>query len=296
MKVSVGDKLFTSNIDSYLLDILKETHIPRGCMKGLCRVCKCRLIKGTVEVEGKQIEGPADILPCITSPISDVSIKLYDEKLASSSIELIEELDDKILQVTLKTVKRNFYNSKTIVNIKHPEKNLTRPYSLVSLPNVGYDQLVFHVKLQDKGEFSTLFEKLSQGFPINFKLENQQLPIYRGANGFKKVIVVAGGTGMGAALSRGVELIRNYKLQELYVYAINRGTLSQYHQYCLDQFQQLLPTKTTVDNIPYQEWITGARPIVYDKNSIIVAIGSNNVISVLDQQTINCITEIERFG
>lgn len=294
MMVSFGEQQFEFGDASNLLDALRDTDIPRGCLKGVCRVCKCQLLEGEVLVDGQKIIAPGEILPCVSSPNSNVRLKAAELKLAKATVLHIEAIDDKVLEIRLIPKKSQFFNSKSIINIKHPERNEMRSYSLVSLPKASFNQLIFHVKLQPDGLFSSWFKCLQMGEMVSFKIVTDSLPVYQQPK--RLVTVVAGGSGMGAALSRGMDLVKKLQVPACNVYAINRTELSQYHQYCLEEFNERLPGSFQVFNVKFSDWISGGASISADPQSVLVAVGSQQVMDVVASQHLECATEIESFG
>lgn len=145
-------QLFTSDDRQPLIEAIPDSEIVKGCLKGVCRVCRCKLLSGKVSENEREILSPSEFLPCVSRAESDIEISPAISAFQTAKIKSRTYLSDNILEIVL-DVKRVFYNSKSIVTLKHPNTSVVRSYSVVSLGIRAYDSITFHVKLRPGGLF-----------------------------------------------------------------------------------------------------------------------------------------------
>ncbi|WJV65256.1 FAD-binding oxidoreductase [Pectobacteriaceae bacterium CE70] len=241
---------------------------------------------------GKVITAKSEFLPCISQVAADVEIIPAISNFQPARVKSKTWLSEQILEIVLE-VNRVFYNAKSVVTLKHPETAAVRSYSVVSLGKRAYDSLTFHVKLRAGGLFSTLFANLSVGDRLDYTMVNPLLPHYD--TPVSRVNVVSGGSGMGAALSRALELATKYKPREIGVYAVNRAEICDYHLGCIAMFCRSVECEVNVTNIPFHDWTSVNFDIEAHlaQDALTVGVGSDLVISRL-QNLPFC--ELESFG
>lgn len=290
--VRIGDQTYTADSRQPLINFLPSGKVVKGCLKGVCRVCRCRLVSGYILEDGKKVILQSEFLPCISQAEADSEIIPIISSFQPAKVRSITPLSEKVLEVVLE-VKSVFYNAKSVVTLKHPESGTVRNYSVVAIGKKAYNNLCFHVKLRPGGLFSTLFTRLVPGDPLGFTIVNPQLPHYDALPDCLNV--VSGGSGMGAALSRAQELIQKYNIRKTTIYAINRNEISHYHLICIETFRRSVACEITVINIPFNEWTSPDLDIssYLNQHFLTVGVGSDVVVNRL-QSLLFC--ELESFG
>jgi len=150
--IRVGDLTYVVGCEQLLTGAIPDEVLIKGCLKGLCRVCRCHLIAGHVIENGREVAVGSEFLPCISRAATDLEIMPAVSDFYSATVLRKAYLSQQVVEIVL-GVKRNFFNSKTIVTLRHPDSSIVRSYSLVTLKNKNYDQLTIHVKLREGGVF-----------------------------------------------------------------------------------------------------------------------------------------------
>lgn len=290
--VRIGGQTYTAESEQPLINFLPSGEVVKGCLKGVCRVCRCKLISGSILENGKKVATQCEFLPCISRVDSDSEIKSVVNSFQLAKVDSITLLSEQIMEIAL-GVKNIFYNAKSIVTIKHPKTGILRNYSVVVIGKKFYDKIYIHVKLRSGGLFSTLFTNIYKGDHLEFTIFNPLLPCY---DVFPEYInVVSGGSGMGAALSRAQELAQKYNVRGIEIFAINRAEISNYHSDCINRLSNSVDSKTRVINIPFHQWVSPNLDIDSYLNSdfLTIGVGSDAVISKLKNMPL---CELESFG
>ncbi|MBD2791969.1 FAD-binding oxidoreductase [Xenorhabdus szentirmaii] len=292
VSIRIGERIFTADCGQPLIDAIPDGEIVKGCLKGICRVCRCKLMSGSVSENGKQVALNSTFLPCISQAETDAEIKPAISDFQKAKIKSKTLLSDQVLEITL-GVKRVFYNAKSVITLKHPEMPVSRSYSVVSLGKKAYDSLTFHVKLRSNGLFSRLFEALSVGDELDYTLLSPVLTEYTAL--IPNLNVVSGGSGMGAALTRALDLVEKYSIRQVDIYAINRAGISDYHLNCINIFRNLTGSDINITNIPFLTWTHEKFDIASHlaPNVLTVGVGSDLIISKLRNLPL---CELESFG
>ncbi|RMQ46947.1 Mangotoxin biosynthesis protein MboB [Pseudomonas cichorii] len=290
--VRIGEQTYTADSRQPLIDAIPSGELIKGCLKGVCRVCRCRLVSGRVLEDGAEVALQGEFLPCISRVETDIDIVPAISTFHAARLKSKTWLSDQVMEVVLE-VKRVFYNAKSVVTLKHPELSAVRSYSVVTLGKKAYDSITFHVKLRPGGLFSSLFATLSVGERLEYSMVSPSLPHYE--TPMTRLNIISGGSGMGAALSRGQELVAKYNIGEVAVYAVNRANLSDYHVGCIERFRSFSECKVDVINIPFHDWTHAGFDIGEHLAADVLAIGvgSDLVIGKLKNLPL---CELESFG
>lgn len=290
--IKIGNQKYIADNRQPLINFLPDKEVMKGCLKGVCRVCKCKLILGSILENGKEVSIQSDFLPCISRVNANSEIKPSINHFLTARVEKISLLSKNILEVCLE-VKNIFYNAKSIISLKHPETGSLRNYSIVTLNKSSYNHLIFHVKLNPEGLFSKLFTELKPNAYIEFTICNPTLPRYEILP--KSLNVVSGGSGMGSALSRAQEIIKKYNISDVLIYAINRTEISDYHLFCIESLKLSVQCNVKVINIPFKKWTSPNFHIesCLDTSFLTIGVGSDNVINRLQSLPL---CELESFG
>ncbi|MCI3946742.1 Mangotoxin biosynthesis protein MboB [Pseudomonas syringae] len=290
--VRIGGQTYTAERQQPLTDAIPHEALVRGCLKGVCRVCKCTLVSGRVLEHGKAVALKDTFLPCVSHAETDIDIRAAISTFHAARLKSKKMLSGQVMEVVLE-VKKVFYNAKSVITLKHPDVAALRSYSVVTLGGKDYDSLTCHVKLRAGGVFSALLEQLSVGDPLEYSIASPALPVYD--DSLSCLNVVSGGSGMGAALSRAQELVSKYNIGEVAIYAINRSGLSDYHAGCIEAFRQTVECNLQVTNFPFAEWTHADFDIGEHllPNALTLGVGSEVVIGTLKNLPL---CELESFG
>ncbi|KUJ00684.1 hypothetical protein [Vibrio sp. MEBiC08052] len=290
VEIKIADLNITASIDDNLIDHIPSNYITKGCLNGVCRVCRCKLVSGQVIENGKIINTPNIFLPCISKPLTDISIESHVGNFSIGSIKSVEYIDNSIIEIKI-NVKKQFFTSKSIVNIFHNDYSISRSYSLVTMYKDGFNLLRIHVKLKENGIFSNWFMTLKPDDQIKYQIINIPVPRYQKMS--KYINIISAGSGMGAALSRGIELSEKHKLDGINIVAINRNNLSTYHENCINDLKHRVNCGVHVRNVHFTDWIHHDIEQFIEKNIFTVSVGSTIItkkVVQLDEK------EIESFG
>ncbi|WP_095067539.1 MULTISPECIES: FAD-binding oxidoreductase [Pseudomonas] len=290
--VRVGEQTYTADSRQPLIDAIPSGTLVKGCLKGVCRVCRCRLVSGRVLEDGVEVAVQSEFLPCISRAETDIDIVPAISSFHAARLKSKTYLSEQVMEVVLE-VKRVFYNAKSVVTLKHPGTSAVRNYSVVILGKKAYDSITFHVKLRPGGLFSSLFATLSVGDRLEYSIVSPSLPDY--GDVMSRLNIVSGGSGMGAALSRAQELVLKHNIGEVEVYAVNRTSLSVYHSGCIERFRSSVECKVNVVNIPFPDWTCANFDIGEHLavDALTVGVGSDLVIGKLKNLPL---CELESFG
>ncbi|WP_330960948.1 2Fe-2S iron-sulfur cluster-binding protein [Photobacterium sp. 53610] len=290
IKIKISDIEIFSDIEDNLINNIPSDYITKGCLNGVCRVCRCKLVAGQVMENGKMVNTPNMFLPCVSKALTDITIEPYVSNYSIGTIRQIEYLDKSIIEIQIK-IKKQFFTSKSIVNIFSHDLKVTRSYSLVTMYKDGFDLLRIHVKLKEDGVFSNWFLTLNPGDEVRYQIVNIPVPRYEEMS--RSINVISGGSGMGAALSRALELSEKHALEGINVIAINRSSLSFYHENCIREFTSRVDCSVHVQNVRFPDWDANDIDRFISKEFFTVSVGSTAVtekVSILDNK------EIEYFG
>lgn len=292
VNVRIKEHIFIADSEQPLIHAVPDSTMIKGCLKGVCRVCRCKLKMGNVYESGNQVAIGQEFLPCISYANSDVELMPLVNNFSLAQLISRNFLSENIVELKFK-IKKTFFSSKAIVNIKHPSESFIRSYSVVSLDVKNYDFFVLHIKLRPNGIFSNLFKNLAIGDHLEYNLINHIEPEYDKT--ISKINIVSGGSGMGAALTRGLDIIKKYPVSKVNIYAINRSDLSDYHKYCLNIFREQVKAEVNIINIPFCTWINNGFDFsnYLDAHELTVGVGSTSIINKILNQPL---CELESFG
>jgi ferredoxin len=292
VNIRIKEHIFIADSEQPLINAVPDSTLIKGCLKGVCRVCKCKLKTGNVYESGNQIAIGQEFLPCISYATGDAEIAPLVNNFSTAQLISRNFLADNIIELTFK-IKRTFFSSKAIVNIKHPTESLIRSYSVVSLGVKNYDFFILHIKLRPNGIFSNLFKNLALGDQLEYNLINHIEPEYQQV--ISRLNIVSGGSGMGAALTRGLDIVKKHSVSKVNIYAINRSDLSDYHKYCLNIFCEQIDAEVNIINIPFYTWVNNGFDFsnYLDSHELTVGVGSTPIINKILNQPL---CELESFG
>jgi len=147
--------------------------LPSSCKSGACQTCLTRALKGTPPVASQQgikdtLVAQNYFLACICKPEEDMEIGLatvspkYTGKLLSK-----DRMNESIIRVRIELPDGFSYRAGQFINVIRPSDELTRSYSLASIPSDAYLEL--HIKRVPDGRMSNwLFDDVEEGDELSF--------------------------------------------------------------------------------------------------------------------------------
>jgi len=72
--VRIGEQIYIADSRQPLINALPNGKVIKGCLKGVCRVCRCKLVSGRVLEDGNEVAFKNEFLPCISNVNSDAEI------------------------------------------------------------------------------------------------------------------------------------------------------------------------------------------------------------------------------
>jgi len=136
--------------------------IPSSCQSGVCQTCITKAVKGTPPVESQQglkdtLANQNYFLACICKPEEDMELSVADVANQKISATVVEKtlLNESVVRIRLQTEQPLDYIAGQFVNVMHPKTDVTRSYSLASLPREDFLEL--HIKRVPDGHVSGYF-------------------------------------------------------------------------------------------------------------------------------------------
>jgi len=133
--------------------------IPSACKSGVCQTCMSKAIKGVPPVEAQT--GLKDtwaaqnyFLACMCKPTEDMEIAVASTSDMPIHATVVDRtlLNESVMRVRLQCDSALDYKAGQFVNVKHPVTEVTRSYSLASLPEEN--TLELHIKRVPEGQLS----------------------------------------------------------------------------------------------------------------------------------------------
>lgn len=293
-EIKIDNQIYNSKKKEKITESVPGSKITRSCEIGVCRVCKCKLIKGKIKEGEKNINNGEEFLACMSTPESNVEIESIIKKTRTGTISSKEIMDkNKIIKIKIK-IKKTYYNTGDLILIEKTDNKRTRPYSIVNIDEKNYEEIEIHIKKIKNGEISNYLNEIKLGEKIQYEIINKnQITTYQE---IKKIIVVSGGSGMGVALSKAIEISKKIEIEEFQIFAINRDQLSDYHKDCIKRFKERITkkSKVIVKNIRFTDWIKQEKEISEKKDEeLTIGVGSKNIVKkIMGQKN----TDIEYFN
>ncbi len=169
-----GNDFFCAEDESILECMTRHgVMIPSSCQSGACQTCMIRAIEGTPTPESQQglkdtMKAQNYFLACVCKPTEDMTIGLsvisprQTVKLLSRDV-----LNESVIRLRLEEPEDFSYKAGQFINLVRPYDELTRSYSLASIPGDGFLEL--QVKRVADGQMSNwLFDGLTVGEEIQF--------------------------------------------------------------------------------------------------------------------------------
>ena len=252
-----------------------------GCKEGQCAACKSFLLDGEVDLDRYSTFALNDFekeegwtLLCRAHAESDLEIELinYDEEILRSGVpeeteelkvETLEALTHDIYRLVLDATELN-YKPGQYVDIKIPESDDVRSFSMANLPN---GKLEFMIKAYPDGKFSSLLSegKIAEGHELQVTGPYGVFTLRR--NSDRPLLFIGGGAGMAPILALLRALAdQGSERQAVYYYGA-RGPKDLFHLDELRELEERLPNFTFVpalsDCDEEEDW-DGERGLITD--------------------------------
>jgi len=192
--------------DETMLESL-ERHgvmLPSSCKSGACQTCLTRAIKGKPPTAAQQglkdtLAAQNYFLACICKPEEDMEIGLatispkYSAKLISK-----DQMNESIIRLRLGVPDDFTYRAGQFINLIRPSDDLTRSYSLASIPSDSFLEL--HIKRVPDGRMSSwLFDDVEVGDDLSFFGPSGDC-FYLPDDPERPMLLVGAGTGLAPLL------------------------------------------------------------------------------------------------
>lgn len=103
LEIKIDNQIYNSNKKEKITESVPGSKIARSCEIGICRVCKCKLIRGTIKEREKNIKNGEEFLACISTPESNIEIEPIIKKTRTGTIKSKEIMDkNKKKEITIK--------------------------------------------------------------------------------------------------------------------------------------------------------------------------------------------------
>lgn len=293
-EIKIDNQIYNNKKKEKITKSVPGSKLTRSCEIGVCRVCKCKLITGKIKEGEKNINNGEEFLACMSTPESNIEIEPIIKKTRTGQILSKETMDgNKIIKIKIK-IKKTYYDIGDLIFIEKIGNKKTRPYSIVNIDEKNYEEIEIHIKKVKNGELSNYLNEIEPGEKIQYKIINKnQITTY---SSIKKIIIVSGGSGMGVALSKAIEISKKTEIEEFKIIAINRNKLSEYHKDCIKRFKERInkKSKVIVKNIRFTEWMKQEKEITEKKDEeLTIGVGSKNIVKkIIDQKN----TDLEYFN
>ncbi|MBL8246163.1 MAG: 2Fe-2S iron-sulfur cluster binding domain-containing protein [Rhodanobacteraceae bacterium] len=227
-----------------------------SCRRGSCRCCQLRLVDGEVETRieiDPSVRDSGHLLPCVSLPRGDVKLAPADPSRQAHPVDLIDRraLSADIVELDLAPSRSLDFRPGQHIELIRAD-GLTRPYSIVSLPDEDWYFRV-HVRRDPAGAMSRwLCDEARPGERLHLRGAHGACH-YRADMCARPLLLLAGGSGAGAlagiarhALAQGhpgpIELWHGVRTRwELYLHDALLDLQRQYPQFryrpCLSREQ-----------------------------------------------------------
>jgi len=169
-----GQDYFCAGDETVLESMIRHgVLIPSSCQSGACQTCMVRALKGTPPAESQKglkstLQAQKYFLACICKPAEDMTIGLSSVSARFSAKVLEKELlNESVVRIRLEKPDGFDYKAGQFINLQRLSDELTRSYSLASIPDDPFLEL--HIKRIPDGKMSNwVFDVLAIGDDISF--------------------------------------------------------------------------------------------------------------------------------
>ena len=216
--------------DETLLESL-ERHgvlLPSSCKSGACQTCLTRALKGTPPKAAQQgikdtLAAQNYFLACMCKPEEDMEIGLASVSPKFSSRLISRDvMNESVIRLRMQLPEGFTYRAGQFINLIRPSDELTRSYSLASIPSDPFLEL--HIKRVPDGRMSGwVFDALNVGDELSFFGPSGDC-FYLPGEQDRPMLMAGAGTGLAP------------------LYGILRDALAQGHQGQIHLFHASLAT------------------------------------------------------
>jgi len=194
---------YDCNQDETILECLTRhgQTIPSGCQSGVCQTCITKAVKGVPPADAQQglkdtLVAQNYFLACVCKPTSDMEIAI-DKSISQDIAGTVVDkscLNESVMRIRLQTEQPVDYVAGQFINVKQPNTDITRSYSLASLPSE--DALELHIKRVPDGKMSGyLHDDVQLGDTLMFNGPSGEC-FYTDSNIEQPLLLIAVGTGL----------------------------------------------------------------------------------------------------
>jgi len=226
--------------------------IPSSCENGVCQTCLSKAVKGKPTAESQKglkdtLVAQRYFLACVCKPEEDMELAVADVAKHAIAVTVKEKtlLNESVIRLRLHCDDLMDYVAGQFVNLKHPESDVVRSYSLASLP--GEECLELHVKRVPDGQMSTyLHDQVAEGDCLTltgaagdcFYIEKDlQQPL----------LMVAVGTGLAPMFGIVRDALKHGHVGDIHIY---HASLAKQGLYYIDEMNALAKEYENVHYIP----------------------------------------------
>ena len=276
---------FTCGTDETILEgaLRNQVFLRYGCKHGGCGTCKAQIVDGDVDLAASSYALPpaerdgGTILVCQSYPVDDcvidvASMNLDEEEFYSGDksghyameVQAVENLTPDIRRIVLRHrlgVVMPFAAGQ-FVNVTVPGTDAERSYSMAN-GSADHDRIDLICKVLPGGLFSRFLEETAApGVPVSvtgpFGLMSVRVS-------YRKIVMVAGGSGLAPLLSMLTDLARRSSNREVTLFF---GARTEGDLYALDEIARLQTDMAGLQFVPVlvepSETWSGATGLVTD--------------------------------
>jgi len=147
--------------------------LPSSCKSGACQTCLTRAVKGKPPADSQQglkdtLAAQNYFLACICKPEEDLEIGLASvSPKYSATLISKDQMNESIVRLRFEIPDGFTYRAGQFINVIRPSDELTRSYSLASIPSDPFLEL--HIKRVPEGRMSTwLCDDVEAGDELSF--------------------------------------------------------------------------------------------------------------------------------
>ncbi|MDX8388810.1 MAG: 2Fe-2S iron-sulfur cluster binding domain-containing protein [Ghiorsea sp.] len=249
-----------------LLDSLlaQDVPIPFSCRNGFCHSCMAKLTKGEVPKAAQEglndsLKSQGCFLPCICHPNQDLEIELATadnidmgkedgvSNFSTYTTMVIDKtwLNDDVLRLCLVKPEGLSYKAGQFINIIQPETQLSRSYSLASLPSENF--IEFHIKRVPDGVLSNwICDELALG--TNIDISGPMGECYYQQGEPNQTLILAGvGTGLAPLYGIAHDALESNHQSDIYLFHASVVSQGLYYQ---DEIKTMAATSPNLKYFP----------------------------------------------
>jgi NAD(P)H-flavin reductase/ferredoxin len=238
-----------------------------GCKHGGCGTCKVLVTDGDLDDSGSSFaltraeRSAGWALVCSSRPLSDCTIDISamglteDEFLAGDQVKSFETVIESVrdLTPTIRTVTLRIVNPPQLrftagqfVNVEVPGTGNVRAFSMANAPSAN-SEIELIVRIFPGGQFSEYLEQARKGQPVRVSGPVGSLRVRLS---YRKILMVAGGSGMAPLLSMLTDLAETKDRRPVTVVFGARTREELYH---LDRLTALCALSAQAEFVPVVE-------------------------------------------